>query len=460
LQMNDSIKKNQEYVIEIVDNGFQGEGIAKINGMTVFIPNCIKGEKVKIKILKVTSSHAFGKVIEILENSKFRKNSDCRTYLKCGGCAIRHIDYDYTLEIKKKSVESTLKKSLGREVKISEVLKMDNPYNYRNKLQYPVGMDETHIPVMGVYAERTHKIIPTLECKIQDELSQQIANSIFEWICENKIKVYDETNLEGSIRHIVIRIGKKTNEVMITLVANTREIEKERELVKYITLKYPEVKTIVKNINNKNTNVILGNENEILYGKGYIYDYLGDFKFKISPMSFYQVNPVQTEKLYSKAIEYAKLKGNETVFDLYCGIGTIGIFASHKIKKLYGIETIPEAIEDAKENAKLNNLKNAEFFVGDVEKTLPEFIKERNIIPDVVFLDPPRKGCDKTAIETLMQIMPKRIVYVSCNPATLGRDLKIFEEKYKLEDISICDMFPFTHHVECCSVLSLKDLIQ
>ena len=277
---------------------------------------------------------------------------------------------------------------------------------------------------------------------------------------ENKIKVYDETNLEGSIRHIVIRIGKKTNEVMITLVANTREIEKERELVKYITLKYPEVKTIVKNINNKNTNVILGNENEILYGKGYIYDYLGDFKFKISPMSFYQVNPVQTEKLYSKAIEYAKLKGNETVFDLYCGIGTIGIFASHKIKKLYGIETIPEAIEDAKENAKLNNLKNAEFFVGDVEKTLPEFIKERNIIPDVVFLDPPRKGCDKTAIETLMQIMPKRIVYVSCNPATLGRDLKIFEEKYKLEDISICDMFPFTHHVECCSVLSLKDLIQ
>lgn len=451
------IKKNEEYIVEIIDNGFQGEGIAKINGMTIFIPNGIKGEKVKIKILKVTTKIAYGKILEIIKKSKNRINEiDCETFSRCGGCVLRHVEYDKTLEIKKEAVETTLRKALGKEIKISEVLKMDKPYNYRNKLQYPVGFDNNGNPVMGVFAERTHSIISTTKCEIQDVLSQKIANDIFDFLVKNNINVYNEKTLKGSIRHIVIRIGKKTNEVMITLVTNTERIEKEQELVKYITSKYKEIKTIVKNINNKNTNVILGKENEILFGDGYIYDYLGEFKFKISPMSFYQVNPIQTEKLYSKAIEYAKLTGNETVFDLYCGIGTIGIFASKSVKKLYGIETVPEAIEDAWQNAKINNLENAEFFVGDVEKTLPEFIKEKNIIPDVVFVDPPRKGCDKTALDTLLKIEPKRIVYVSCNPATLARDLRILEEKYEIKDISICDMFPFTHHVECVALLEIK----
>lgn len=451
------IAKNEEYVVEIIDNGFQGEGIAKIDGMAVFIPKCLKGEKVRIKILKVTTSLAYGKVLEILEKSEYRNESDCNTFTRCGGCNLRHINYDYTLEIKKNSVESTLKKALGREIKIADILKMDEPYNYRNKLQYPVGIGIDKKPAMGVYAERTHSIISTKECLIQDSLSQKIANDIFDFIEKNNIKVYDEKTLKGSIRHIVIRIGKKTNQVMLTLVTNTEKIEKEKELVEYITSKYEEVKTIVKNINSKNTNVILGKENKIIFGEGFIFDYLGDFKFKISPMSFYQVNRTQTEKLYSKVVEYAELTGNETVFDLYCGIGTIGIFASPKVKRLYGIETIPQAIEDAKENAKLNNIENAEFFVGDVEKTLPEFIKERNIKPDVVFVDPPRKGCDKTALETLMQIKPKRIVYVSCNPATLARDLKILEDVYELKEVSICDMFPFTHHVETVTLLTLKN---
>lgn len=452
------IKKNEEYIVEIIDNGFQGEGISKIDRMAIFIPNSIKGEKVKIKILKVTSKIAYGKIIDILEKSENRIDElDCETYSRCGGCVLRHIDYDTTLEMKKIAVETTLRKALGREIRISEVLKMDEPYNYRNKLQYPVGIDNNGKPVMGVFAERTHSIISTKNCRIQNELSQKIANDIFDFIVKNNIKVYDEKSLTGSIRHIIIRSGKKTNEVMVTLVTNTEEIEKEQELVKYITSKYEVIKTIAKNINSKNTNVILGNKTEIIFGDGYIYDYLGDFKFKISPMSFYQVNPIQTEKLYSKAVEYAKLTGNETVFDLYCGIGTIGIFASKNVKKLYGIETIPEAIKDAWQNAKINNLENAEFFVGDVEKTLPEFIKERNIIPDVVFVDPPRKGCDKTALDTLLQIEPKRIVYVSCNPATLARDLKILEEKYELKDVSICDMFPFTHHVECVVAMILKE---
>ena len=451
------LKKNEEYIVEIIDNGFQGEGISKIEGMTVFIPEAIKGEKVKIKILKVTSKIAYGKIIEVLEKSKNRVDEiDCVTYTRCGGCALRHVDYEQTLEMKKTAVENTLRKSLGKDVKVSEVLKMDEPYNYRNKLQYPIGLDNNGNPVMGVFAERTHTIIPTKNCKIQDKLSQEIANDIFDFIVKNNIKVYDEKNLTGSIRHIVIRIGKRTNEVMITLVTNTEKIEKEQELVEFITAKYQEIKIIAKNINSKNTNVILGNKTEILFGEGYIYDYLGEFKFKISPMSFYQVNPIQTEKLYSKAVKYAELTGNETVFDLYCGIGTIGIFASKNVKKLYGIETVPEAIEDAWQNAKINNLENAEFFVGDVEKTLPEFIKERNINPDVVFVDPPRKGCDKTALDTLLQIKSKRIVYVSCNPATLARDLKILEEKYEIKEISICDMFPFTHHIESVVALSLK----
>ena len=450
------LRKNEEYIVNIIDNGFHGEGIAKIDGMTIFVPNAIKNEKVKIKILKVTSSHAFAKIIEILEKSKNRIISDCDTYSKCGGCTMRHIDYDTTIKMKKNAVEVTLKKALGRNIEVLEVLKMENPYNYRNKLQYPIGIDENGKAVMGVFAERTHRIISTTNCKIQDDLSQKIANSIYEFIVKNNISVYNEKTLQGSLRHIIIRIGKKTNEVMVTLVSNTENFNKEKELVEYITKKYSEIKTIVKNINNKNTNVILGKETKIIHGEGYIYDYLGDFKFKISPLSFYQVNPIQTEKLYNKAIEYANLKGNETIFDLYCGIGTIGIFASKNVKKLYGIETIEEAIEDAKINAKLNNVKNAEFFVGDVEKALPEFINKRNIKPDVVFLDPPRKGCDKIALNTILDIEPKKIVYISCNPATLGRDLKILENKYGLKKLAICDMFAFTSHVEVCALLELK----
>ncbi len=450
------MNKNEEFIVDIIDSGFTGEGIAKIDGMTVFIPNAIKGEKVKIKILKVTTSHAFGKILEILKQSENRKNPDCETYAKCGGCSMRHIDYLKTLEVKKNSVISTLKKALGREIEINEVIGMDNPYNYRNKLQYPIGIDENGKPTMGVFAERTHRIISTQNCKIQDSLSQKIANSIFQFILDNNISVYNEKNLSGALRHIIIRIGKKTNEVMITLVTNEKNFEKEQELVNNIISNFPEVKTIVKNINNKNTNVILGKENVILYGNGFIYDYLGDFKFKISPMSFYQVNPVQTEKLYGKAIEFANLTGKETVFDLYCGIGTIGIFASKEIKKLYGIETVPEAIKDAKENAKINNVQNAEFFADDVEKFLPKFINQNNIKPDVIFIDPPRKGCDKIALETLLKIEASKIVYVSCNPATLGRDLKILEEKYNMEKIAICDMFPFTSHIECVCALSLK----
>ena len=450
------MKKNEEIIVDIIDNGFQGEGIAKIDGVPIFIPNAIKGEKVKIKILKVLSSHCFGKILQILEPSKNRVNADCKTVNRCGGCSLRHMTYDATINMKKNSVQNILTKILGRKICVDEVLKMENPFYYRNKLQYPIGKNLEGKPIMGVYAERSHTIIETKECKIQDRLCQKIANSIYDFILENKIEVYDEKSLKGSIRHIIVRIGKKTTEVMVTIVTNTEKIEKQQELIEFLIAKYPEIKTIAKNINTKNTNVILGNKTEIIYGNGYIYDFLGDKKFKISPMSFYQVNPIQTEKLYSKAVEYAELTGNETIFDLYCGIGTIGIFASDNVKKLYGIETIPQAIEDAKENAKLNNIQNAEFFAGDVEVMLPELINNRNLFADVAFIDPPRKGCDKIALDTLLKVQPQKIVYVSCNPSTLARDIKILEEKYELKKLSICDMFGYTHHVECVSVLELK----
>jgi 23S rRNA (uracil1939-C5)-methyltransferase len=436
------IKKNEEYEVKIIDNGFEGEGIAKIDGIIVFIPNALKGEVVKIKILKVTKNVCFGKVIELGEKSKNRCDVDCKTYDKCGGCNFRHIEYNHSLELKKQSVETTLRKALKQDVKVNTVIGMENPIYYRNKLQYPVGVLDNGEPVMGVFAERSHRIIETRDCKIQNLKCQKVAEDVYEFLKSYKISGYNEENGTGLVRHIIVRIGVKTDEIMLTLVLNNMSFPYEKEFIDYIITNNPEVKTIVKNLNDKKTNVILGNKLQVIYGDGYIFDYLGNKKFKISPLSFYQVNPIQTEKLYSKAVEFAELSGKEIVFDLYCGIGTIGIFASDKVKFLYGIETIPQAIQDAKQNAKLNNIENAEFFVGDVEKTLPEFLEKREVNPDVVFLDPPRKGCEKTALQTLLKIKPERIVYVSCNPATLARDLFFLQEEYEIKEIAICDMFP------------------
>lgn len=449
------LKKNEEYIVDVIDNGYQGEGIAKIDGMTIFIDNAIKGEKIKIKILKVLKNQAYGKIEEILEKSPNRCEVDCITFNKCGGCNLRHIKYEETLALKKSIVENNLRKAGIENVKINNCIGMENPYNYRNKLQYPIGIVDGK-PVMGVFANRSHRIIETSNCLIQNKLTQNIANDVFGFIKTNNIPVYNEEKQTGEIRHIYLRIGIKTNEVMLVLVTNKTNITKEKELVEYITGKYPEIKTVVKNINSKFTNVILGNKNEVLYGNGYIEDFLLGNRFKISPMSFYQVNPIQTEHLYETAIKGANLTENETIFDLYCGIGTIGICASKYAKKLYGIETIPEAIDDAIENAKINNIENAKFIVGDVEKELPSLNEKENIIPDVIFIDPPRKGCDKTAIETLLNIKAKKIVYISCNPATLARDLKLLEEKYVIQEVTPVDMFPWTSHIECVTVLYLK----
>lgn len=454
------VEKNKEYIVDIIDQGYEGEGIAKIDNFTIFIEGTIKGEKCKILIVKVTTSHAFGKLIEILENSKYRVETDCGTYKRCGGCNLRHIDYEETLNIKRNTVQNLVNKTLNNKINVNMLIGMGNPYNYRNKAQYPVGLDKNNEPVIGVYAKRTHEIIPMRNCMIQNPLSEKISNFIFHFFIQNNIPIYNEKNGKGLLRHIVIKVGIRTHEVMCILVLNGKELKKEKELVKLLIKEFPEVKTVVKNVNVKNTNVILGNENEVIYGDGYIYDKLGDYTFKISPMSFYQINPVQTEVLYNTAIEMANLSKTETLFDLYCGIGTIGIFASPYVKKVYGIEIVKQAIEDAKENASINDIRNIEFFAGDVEKIFEDVLNKNNDKPDVIFVDPPRKGLDKHTIENILNVKPKKVIYISCNPASLVRDLKLLEEKYDVREIQPVDMFPFTSHVECCSVLYLRDSIQ
>ena len=451
-----SIQKNQEYVVDIIDNGFEGEGIAKIDNFTIFIPGTIKGEKVKIIIVKVLSSHGFGKIVEIIEKSQARQDVDCNTYKRCGGCNLRHVKYEETLKMKQNAVQSLVNKTLKNKLQVKETLGMENPLHYRNKAQYPIGINKQGEPVIGVFANRTHEVIPIDNCLIQNKKSEEIAKFIIEFIKEKNISIYDEKTGKGLVRHIVTKVGIKTGEIMCVIVINGHKIPNENELVENLKTRYPEIKAIVKNINMKNTNVILGQENINLYGNGYIEDILGEYKFKISPLSFYQVNPVQAEKLYNLGVSMAEITKNDVVFDLYCGIGTISLFMSKFAKKVYGIEIVEEAVKMAKENAESNNVSNTEFFAGDVEIVLDDLINNKGIKADVVMFDPPRKGLDKKSIDNILNIRPKKIVYISCNPATLIRDLADFENEYDIKTIIPVDMFPFTSHVECVAVLKLK----
>lgn len=454
---NIPVKKNEEYVVEILDNGFGGEGIAKIEGFTIFIPNAIKGEKYEILIVKVLTSHAYGKILKIIQASPERVEVDCATYKRCGGCDLRHMTYENTLELKKNAVQSLVNKSLKQKVETQKTIGMENPFYYRNKAQYPLGLDKDENPAFGIFAQRTHTIIPIDKCFIQTEISQEIAKTILEFIKENNIPVYNEENQTGLFRHIVVKVGKYTNEVMCILVINGKNFPKEEGLVELLCNKYKNIRTIVKNINDKNTNVILGRENINLYGDGYIEDKLGDYTFKISPLSFYQINPVQAERLYNIAIESANLNKEDILFDLYCGIGTIGIFASKYVKKVYGIEIVEQAIKDAKENAKMNDIQNIDFMVGDVEQAFDELINKKNIIPTAIIVDPPRKGLDDRTIENIIKVSPNRLVYISCNPATMVRDLAKLEDTYTITKIQPVDMFPYTKHVECVAVLTQKN---
>lgn len=447
------VEKNKEYEVEIIDNGYEGEGIAKIEDFTIFIQGAIKGEICKVLIVKVNKSFAFGKLIEVLKESENRVKVDCNTYKRCGGCGLRHIKYEETLRLKRNMIQNLTDKTLKNKINVNDVVGMEKPFYYRNKLQYPVGKNKDGKPVMGVFANRSHEIVPVESCLIQNKKAQEVANSLFSIIKENDISVYDENTRKGAIRHIIVRIGVKTNEIMCIIVTNEKIIRNEKEIVKQITNKYPEIKTVIKNINTRDTNVILGEKNILLYGDGYIYDKLSEYKFKISAKSFYQTNHVQTEELYEKAIKFANLDKNDILCDLYCGIGTIGICASDKVKKVYGIEIVEEAIEMAKENAKLNNVDNIEFIAGDVEVAFKKLLDKEKIKPTAIIVDPPRRGLDSITISKILETEVKKLVYVSCNPATMVRDIKLLEEKYIVKEIQPVDMFPYTSHVECVANL-------
>lgn len=438
------VKKNEEYVVKIADYGTDGEGIAKINDFTVFVAGALKNEKCKIHITKVLSSYAYAKIVEILEKSEHRVQSDCKTYSKCGGCSLRHIDYKETLQIKRQKVQNLVNKMLNDKIIVDETVGMDKPVFYRNKAIYPISQNK----MPGIFAARSHDVIEFEECKIQTINSQKIAKFILEnW----NNSIYDEKTGKGLLRNIMIREGFATNEIMVVLVQNGDKKYDASNLVK----EFPNIKTVVVNVNTKNTNVVLANKNIICYGEGFIYDKLGDYTFKISPNSFYQVNPKQTEKLYNLAVEKANLKADDILCDLYCGIGTIGIFASKYVKKVYGIEIVESAVKDANENAKLNNVNNIEFILGDTEKAFDSLLKN-DIKPTVVIVDPPRKGLDDTTIENLCNLKLDRVVYVSCNPATLVRDLAKMEDIYIVKSITPVDNFCYSSHVESVAVLELK----
>lgn len=454
--MDIPIKKNEEYIVEIIDNGFEGEGIAKIDNYTVFVEGAIKGEKCKILILKTTASHAFAKIVEIIEKSDFRCEPDCETYKRCGGCSMRHMEYEKTLDIKQEKVQNLINKNFENGIDVKKVLGMGNPYNYRNKAQYPVGTDKNGKNIFGVFAKRTHEIIPVKDCLIQKSISSEIAEFILSEMDKFKISVYNEKTGKGLVRHIITKVGIYTNEIMVIIVINGKEMPNELTLANNIMDKFSEVRTVVKSINTKNTNVIMGDKNEAIVGRGYITDRLGDFIFKISPMSFYQVNPIQAEALYNLALEKANITKKDVVCDLYCGVGTIGIFASKYAKQVYGIEIVKQAVEDARINANLNDINNIDFICGDVEDAFDELIKKEKVKPDVIIVDPPRRGLDGKTIENIMKLKTGRVVYISCNPATMVRDLKMMEKMYEIEEIQPVDMFPFTSHIENIAILKLK----
>jgi len=445
------IQKNENFEVDILDNGMDGEGIAKIDGYTTFVKGAIKGEKAKIKIVKANKDYGFGKLLEVMKKSENREEPICPSFNRCGGCSLQHMSYEMQLELKENLVKNTLKKALGKEVEVEKIIGMGNPYNYRNKAQYPVSGGK-----IGFYADRSHDLIENETCYIQDEITDKLAKKAFELLKENKNTCYDEKTKSGNLRHIMTRIGKNTGELMLVVITNEIEIKGIEIIISQLTKEFPDLISIIQNINSEDTNVIMGKECKTLYGEDYIVDRLGEYNFKISPLSFYQVNPVQTEVLYNVAKDFAELDGNDTVYDLYCGIGTISIFIADHVKKVYGVEIVEEAIEDAKMNARINEIENVQFYAGATEELIPEMYR-KGMTADVVFVDPPRKGCDETLLNTIIEMQPKRMVYISCNPATLGRDLKYLTENgFELKKVQPVDMFPMTGHVETIALICRK----
>ena len=461
-------RKNDIVTLKIEDCGIDGEGIGKADGFTVFVKDAVIGDMVRAKIMKAKKNYGYGRLEEILTPSPDRVKPECDYARKCGGCQLQALSYKKQLEFKANKVRGHLERIGGFDRgKIDAVMEpvegMDEPFRYRNKAQFPFGTDKEGNPVTGFYAGRTHDIIANTECILGVEQNREILEIILQYMKENCVAAYDEKSGKGLIRHVLIRYGFTTKEIMVCLVINGTKLPKADRLIKKLT-QLEGMTSITLSPNTRRDNVIMGNSYEVLWGQGFITDYIGNVKYQISPLSFYQVNPVQTEKLYGLALEYADLKGTETVWDLYCGIGTISLFLAQKAKQVYGVEIVPQAIEDAKNNAKINEINNAAFYVGKAEEVLPDYYEEyakthggEKARADVIVVDPPRKGCDETLLETIVKMEPEKVVYVSCDSATLARDLKyLCENGYEIRKVRGVDQFPETVHVETVVLLSHK----
>ncbi|MEW4286648.1 23S rRNA (uracil(1939)-C(5))-methyltransferase RlmD [Priestia koreensis] len=450
------IQKNDMIDARFEDLTHDGSGVAKVDGFPIFVPNALPGEEGQVKVTKIKKGYAFGRLMERTKDSEFRMEPPCPIYTQCGGCQLQHVSYEGQLQFKQKQVQDVMAR-IGRlpNVPVHPVLGMEEPWRYRNKAQVPVGERDGRL-IAGFYQKRSHEIIDMNECIIQHTENDEVVQLVKDILNKHDVRAYNEEKHKGTIRHVMVRYGLVTGELMVVLVTRTEELPHKNEIVRDIVEAVPSVKSIVQNVNSKRTNVILGDKTNVLWGEEYIYDYIGDVKFAISAKSFYQVNPEQTKVLYDKALEYAELTGEETVIDAYCGIGTISLFLAKKAKKVYGVEIVPEAIEDAKRNAKLNDIHNVEFAVGESETVIPAW-KDQGIQADVIVVDPPRKGCEESLLNTIIEMKPKRVVYVSCGPATLARDLQILEQGgYEVREVQPVDMFPHTTHVENVAVLTLK----
>lgn len=448
-------RKNDLVTLEIEDCGIDGEGIGKADGFTVFVKDAVIGDTVTAKIIKAKKNYGYGRLMEVLKPSPYRVEPKCEFARQCGGCQLQALSYDQQLVFKTNKVKGHLERIGGfTDIPMEPIIGMDELFHYRNKAQFPVGRNKEGKIVTGFYAGRTHNIIENRDCALGVAENKEVLDRVIAHMEKYGIEPYNEATGKGLVRHVLIRYGYFTKEVMVCLILNGNKIPKEEQLVKSLC-EIPGMTSITINVNKKHSNVILGEEIRLLWGQEYITDRIGDISYQISPLSFYQVNPMQTQKLYAKALEYADLHGQETVWDLYCGIGTISLFLAQKAKFVRGVEIVPAAIENAKENAKLNGLENTEFFVGKAEEVLPREYKKNGVYADVIVVDPPRKGCDETLLETMVEMNPERIVYVSCDSATLARDLKyLCERGYELRKVCPVDQFGMTIHVETVVLLS------
>ena len=450
-------RKNDLVTLEIEDCGIDGEGIGKADGFTVFVKDAVIGDTVTAKIIKAKKNYGYGRLMEVLKPSPYRVEPKCEFARQCGGCQLQALSYDQQLVFKTNKVKGHLERIGGfTDIPMEPIIGMDELFHYRNKAQFPVGRNKEGKIVTGFYAGRTHNIIENRDCALGVAENKEVLDRVISHMEKYEIEPYNEATGKGLVRHVLIRYGYFTKEVMVCLILNGNKLPKEEQLVKSLC-EIPGMTSITINVNKKRSNVILGEEIRLLWGQEYITDRIGDISYQISPLSFYQVNPMQTQKLYAKALEYADLHGEETVWDLYCGIGTISLFLAQKAKFVRGVEIVPAAIENAKENAKLNGLENTEFFVGKAEEVLPREYKKNGVYADVIVVDPPRKGCDETLLETMIEMNPERIVYVSCDSATLARDLKyLCERGYELRKVCPVDQFGMTVHIETVVLLSHK----